>query len=53
MSAPENDGWDPEDPDLLRAQGTGKKQGGWLGWVLAFTVVGGMVAAWFLARGDR
>ena len=46
--APENDGWDPEHPDILSATGLPKKQGGWKGWVLAFTTVGLMLGAWFL-----
>ena len=48
--APENDGWDPEEPDVRYARGTPKKQGGYLTWVLAFVAVGGMLAAWFLTR---
>ena len=52
MTAPEKEGWDPEDPELLHARGTGKKQGGYLGWLMAAIAVGGMLAAWLLTRGD-
>lgn len=47
--APENDGWDPEHPDKLRATGWGvKAQGGWRGPVLGLLAVGLALLAWFL-----
>ena len=38
--------FDPNDPDILHATGTGKKQGGWLGAVLAVLTIGAMLVAW-------
>lgn len=33
--------------------GAGARQGGYLSWVMAFIAVAGMLAAWFLTRGDQ
>ena len=42
--------WDPNDPSLLYARGTGKKPGGWIGWVLALLTIGAMLTAWLVTR---
>lgn len=36
--------WDPKKPNLLYARGEPKKQGGWLGWVIALVAIAALAA---------
>jgi len=44
--APEHDGWDPENPEMLSATGLPKKQGGWQGWAVALASLTVAAIAW-------